>query len=102
MATVLVSKELEKQFDDLVTQWTDRTRYLSSIQKIAADSAYQQIIALGEPVLPLIFRDLPHRQSLWFWALHQITGADPVATDQVGAEAVVAWLVWGRERGYIA
>jgi hypothetical protein len=101
MTTIQAAKELEKEFSDLVTAWTDDTLYLSSIQQIVSHPAYQKIISLGPPVLPLIFRDLPNRQSLWFWALHQISGADPVADDQVGDAAVSAWLAWGRARGYV-
>ncbi len=49
-----------------------------------------RIIALGTAVLPLILRDLPHRQSLWFWPLRHITGEDPVPEGQAGAAAVAA------------
>ncbi len=102
MATILVHKALEEQFRTLVAEWTADTLYLSNIQKIVSHPAYQKIISLGTPVLPLIFRDLPNRQSLWFWALHQITGADPVAEDQTGDAAVAAWLAWGEAREYVA
>ncbi len=70
--------------------------------KIVSHPAYQKIIALGTPELPLIFRDLSNRQSLWFWALYRITGADPVAEGQAGDAAVAAWLARGEARGYIA
>jgi hypothetical protein len=101
MTTALVPKELEKEFCDLVAAWTEDTQYLSSVQQIVAHPAYQRIIALGTAVLPLILRDLPHRQSLWFWALHQITGEDPVPEGQSGAAAVMAWQAWGRAKGYL-
>src|SRR5689334_6182355 len=101
MATVIVPKELEEEFRELVAAWVNDTQYLSSVQQIVAHPAYQRIVALGTPVLPLIFRDLPNRQSLWFWALHQITGEDPVQEGQSGAAAVAAWQAWGRARRYL-
>lgn len=96
------SDEVKREFNTLVEQWIAGTLFLSSIHKIAMHPAYQQIIGMGEPVLPLIFRDLPQRQSLWFWALHAITGEDPVQEGEYGERAVHAWLTWGRERGFIS
>jgi len=101
MATILVPKELEEQFCDLVATWEEDTQFLSSIPRIVAHPAYQRIIALGEPVLPLIFRDLHNRQSLWFWALRYITGEDPVGENQAGKAAVAEWQQWGKSRGYL-
>jgi len=99
MATVLVSKELEADFHELVSLWVQDTQYLSNVQQIVAHPAYQRIIALDAPVLPLIFRDLPIRQSLRFWALQRISGEDPVPEGQSGAAAVAAWQAWGRTQG---
>jgi len=101
MATVLVSKELEADFHELVSLWVQDTQYLSNVQQIVAHPAYQRIIALDAPVLPLIFRDLPIRQSLRFWALQRISGEDPVPEGQSGAAAVAAWQAWGRTQGYL-
>jgi len=63
--------------------------------------AYQQIIALGPPVIPLILRELRERPDHWFWALNAITGEDPVGPEDDFDQAVEAWLRWGRERGYL-
>ncbi len=92
--------ELERDFNTLVEQWYTNTLLYSSIQDISMDPAYQQIIGMGSQVLPLIFRELPEGRSLWFWALHAITREDPVGEDESGDQAVEAWLIWGKERGY--
>ncbi|WP_333155627.1 hypothetical protein [Microcoleus sp. SVA1_A1] len=34
---------------------------------------YQRIIGMGQPVVPLIFRDLEQKSDYWFWALRAIT-----------------------------
>jgi len=101
VAPVARSGNLKRRFDALVEQWSADTRFLSSIQKIVIHPAYQQIIGMGLPALPFIFRDLPQRRSLWFWALHAITGEDPVKEGDSGETAITAWLIWGGERGYI-
>ena len=41
--------------------------------------AYQAIIALGSPVIPLLLQDLQREPAHWFEALKAITGEDPVA-----------------------
>jgi hypothetical protein len=40
--------------------------------------AYQRIIEMGQPVMPLIFRELEREPDHWFWALQSITGENPV------------------------
>lgn len=33
---------------------------------------------MGEAAVPLILRDLEHQPDHWFWALREITQANPV------------------------
>ena len=58
---------------------------------------------MGEAVVLLMLQDLQQRPRLWVWALHRITGADPVpATDRGNiAKMSEAWLRWGQEHGYL-
>src|SRR5258708_2495878 len=82
---------LELSFNSLVKEWSEETSFLSSLHKKAMHPAYQRIIQMGKPVLPLIFADLSRRQVLWFWALNAITGEDPVPENAAGNDAVQAW-----------
>jgi hypothetical protein len=65
--------------------------------------AYQQIIGMGERVVPVLLRELERRPNHWFWALKAITRQDPVPDEARGDfDAMVgAWLRWGRTQGYI-
>jgi len=64
--------------------------------------AYQQIIGMGNPVVPLLLSELETTPDHWFWALNAITGADPVPEADRGImeKMTKAWLKWGAEHGY--
>ena len=65
--------------------------------------AYQQIIGMGLPVIPLILQDMSKEPKQWFWALTSITGINPVVPSEQGRirKMVAAWLRWGTEESYI-
>jgi hypothetical protein len=89
------------QFRALAERWREETAFLSSSTAMAAHPAYQAIIALGPPVVPLILRDLERQPDHWFDALKAITGEDPVSPQDWGRVRAMAdaWLAWGRSRG---
>lgn len=70
---------------------------------IVENESHQEIISMGIDVVPLILRDLAHSPKHWFYALHQITGADPVPVRSAGhlMQMTAAWLAWGRREGLI-
>jgi hypothetical protein len=70
---------------------------------MVAHPAYQAIITLGPPVIPLLLQDLQREPAHWFEALKAITGEDPVAPADWGRipAMTAAWLSWGRARGLI-
>src|SRR5436309_15549865 len=72
------------QFRALAAQWKAETAFLSSTSAMAAHPAYQAIIALGPPVVPLLLQDLQREPAHWFEALKAITGEDPVAPQDWG------------------
>jgi len=74
---------------------------LSSITKKIKHPAYQEIIAMGEKVLPWILQELQREPSHWFSALSAIAKVDPVSADDNFEQAVEAWLNWGKSQGYI-
>lgn len=93
---------LEATFLQLVEQWRQETGMLSIASKMSLHPAYQRIIGMGQPVVPLILRELEREPDHWFWALQSITGENPVLTEQRGdlVQMAAAWLAWGQEHGY--
>jgi len=83
----------------LADQWRRETGHYSSITKKVAHPAYQQIIAMGMPAVPLILNELAARPAHWFTALQAITGATPVeaAESKDLRSAARAWVDWGRK-----
>ena len=98
-----VSKlELEAEFNTLAEEWRAETRMLSLVTQKSMHPAYQKIISMGRPVVPLILRDLEQKPDHWFWALRAITGDNPVESQQRSQMKLMAqaWIQWGKENGY--
>ncbi len=104
MATAPQQKEtLEQRVTRLLNQWRDETAYISSSTQINSHPAYQEIIALGPAVLPLLFRDLEQTYDGHLSkALATITKAHPVPEEDRGKirKVAEAWLRWAKENGY--
>ncbi|MEH2249223.1 hypothetical protein [Nostoc sp.] len=94
--------ELEVTFTELVNQWREENRGVSSTNQMSMHPAYQQIIGMGEAAIPLLLRELEKKTGRWFWALKSITREDPVPPEHRGntKEMTKIWLDWGRQRGY--
>ncbi len=94
---------LEAEFQSLARQWKEACGLLSSTSAMVADPAYQAIIELGQPVVPLLLRELEKEPVHWFEALKAITGEDPVSPKDWGNISAMAsaWLAWGRERNLL-
>ncbi len=90
-------------FASLAEEWKTATAVLSSTTAMVRHPAYQAIIALGPPVVPLLLQDLQREPVHWFEALQAITGEDPVPREHWGNSAAMSadWLAWGRQRGLI-
>jgi hypothetical protein len=93
---------LEVTFLELAERWRRETGMLSIVSKMSLHPAYQRIIGMGQPVVPLILRDLEQEPDHWFWALQSITGENPVLPEQRGNLELMAaaWLAWGKANGY--
>jgi hypothetical protein len=96
------NQEWEQRFLDLVVTWKRERGHHSSSAKLAEHPAYQQMIAMGPEVVPLLLRELAGDPDHWFRALHALTGTDPVPPESRGKlrEMADAWLRWGRAQGY--
>jgi hypothetical protein len=96
------AETLEERFRRLSAAWQQAVAYHSSTSIRNNHPAYQDIIGLGPPVVPLLLRDMEANSTHWFAALRQITGADPIPESAAGRipEMVAAWLRWARDNGY--
>ena len=82
--------------------WEADTLVLSNPNRIVNHWAFQEIIRMGQAVVPFLLRDLEREPHLWVWALPEITGENPVLPADEGniRKMSEAWLRWGREKGY--
>ena len=96
-----IVQSLESVFRELTREWHVERGASSSITEIAMCPAYQRIIAMGEPAVLLILRQMESEgdePDMWFWALRAITNVDPI-TDDIRGDVIAmsdAWLDWGR------
>lgn len=92
----------KQAFQRLAHQWLQERKPVSSVVKMADHPAYKEIIRMGEQAVPLLLEELERKPDHWFFALHMITGADPVPKEARGKlpEMARAWIEWGKEKGY--
>ena len=88
-------------FSRLAEEWRRNRHRGADVAAMVMHPAYQRIIGMGEDAIPLILSELDCQPDHWFWALHSITGADPVPEDCQGniSEMANAWIEWGRRNG---
>jgi hypothetical protein len=77
-ASLRTKRDVEKEdlptaFQALAERWRRETGMLSSMTKKWNHPAYQEIIAMGEAVVPLILEEMIVRPAYWFHALESIT-----------------------------
>lgn len=92
---------IRREFEELSSRWRRETCFSSSLDEKVLNPAYQSIIAMGSDAVPLVLEELNTRRGHWFWALHFMTGADPVPEGANIEVARQAWLKWGREKGLL-
>ncbi len=75
---------------------------MSNVGKKAIHPAYQKIIGMGKDAVPFILAELRNAPDDWFWALHAITGANPIPEESRGRlyAMTAAWIQWGQENRY--
>jgi hypothetical protein len=90
---------IELKFRQLANAWAELTAYRSNIGGLRHHPVYLELLALGEPAVPLILGELERKPGVsWFGLLGAITGESPVSAQMAGhVEAMAsAWLEWGR------
>ena len=97
------SEDLTASFAKLADEWRKETSHISSVETIAMHPAYQRIIGMGPAALPLILKEMARETDHWFWALHAITGENPIPEEDAGYmdRMTQAWLNLGHKRGWI-
>ncbi len=104
-ATTLENRadEIQEKFHKLAEQWTQDVEGMSSTVEMTKHPVYQEIINMGQSVIPLMLKDLRQNPIYWLPALRQITQENPVLPEQRGKikQMAEAWLNWGKEKGYI-
>ena len=97
-----VMSATERQFRALAEQYYRETMFRSCFQY--DHPAMQEIIKMGKPALPFIFREIEGGASDWYYAIRQITGEEPqsIAKEDAGVVEVLSakYLQWGKEKGY--
>jgi hypothetical protein len=95
--------KIERKFHRFVREWKAAVGPSSSAVQMTMHPAYQQIIGIGEPAIPLLLHELQRDPDHWFWALHAITGENPVPAESRGRldGMADAWLDFGRRHGYV-
>jgi hypothetical protein len=90
-----------EKFYSLAEAWRLDVRFTSSLTQMILHPTYQRIIGMGVAAVPFLLRELERKPDHWFWALHAITGADPVKPEDRGKlrKMAEAWLTWGKEQG---
>ena len=103
-AELNAESNLEAEFQRCAAAWKRDTSHLSVEGEIATHEAYQSIISMGAPAIPLILEDLRQEPHHWFIALDELTGESPELTeeDYGSIDALSdAWVKWGKSKGYI-
>jgi hypothetical protein len=90
----------QKEFYHFYNIWKDDTKYLSYHD--TKHVAYQAIIAMGKPIVPLLLANL-WDSWLPILALHDIMGPIPLSPELAGRFDAISeeWYKWGEYNGYI-
>lgn len=92
---------LEERFTLLADLWEEETKFESSATAMADHPAYQEIIRLGPPVVPVILQRMREQGGHWFFALYSIVGEDHAQGETTVSGATEAWINWGIKKGHI-
>lgn len=99
--TESITEGLRSLFDNLVKAWNEDTMMSSSMREVCTHWAYQRVIGLGFPVVPLILERIQEGDRHWGWALTSITGENPAENLDSLRLAAESWIRWGAKRGLL-
>jgi hypothetical protein len=103
LSKVIWGESYRERFERLKREWKEDTKHLSSPIERARHPAYEAIIGMGIPAVPLMLEDLRNGVEHWFWALKTITDVDPTdPAHQGNLEKMAAdWVDWGKRKGFL-
>ena len=95
--------EVYVEFSRLSHLWREETMGYALRSRAVAHPAHQQIVDLGERVIPWMLDEFAADKGDWFAALHALTGANPIPEEDRGyiARMRADWVEWGREAGWV-
>ncbi|BDA71005.1 hypothetical protein CAL7716_051710 [Calothrix sp. PCC 7716] len=98
-----VPSEISNRFYILANQWEVEVEGISSTATMSEHPAYQEIISMGNKIVPLLLQELKKNPLYWLLALNKITGVNPIKPEQRGKvkQMAEAWLEWGKNQGYL-
>lgn len=97
----MVTTDVKTEFDRLVKEWYGKVSHHSNPNIWFDHPNYQKILDLGPEIIPLILEELKKDRGLWFDALYQLAGVDPVPEEvHKTREVKKYWMDWGRAHGY--
>lgn len=88
------------RFYSLLHCWQSETFYISSTPELIRHPAFQAIVQMGEPVIPLLLREIRQEPSMLTLALNLITGETPYSSDDRGNVKAMAdaWISWAERK----
>ncbi len=91
------------KFKTLAERWKAETIHISSLSDIESHSAYQEIISMGQAVVPLILWELVIDPDWWFMALDSLVDTPPPLEGDDGdlMRLSAKWVDWGESNGYL-
>jgi type I restriction enzyme M protein len=94
---------LEDRVRELVIRWKSERPPVSTVRRMTAHPAYQELITLGDDAVPFLLAELANDPDHLFLVLSEITKVDPVPVESRGKiqEMADAWIEWGKIKGYV-
>ena len=89
----------EADFQSLADEWLEHRPKGVDVHQMVRHPAYQGIIDTGSEAVPWLLQRLAQRPDHWFYALKQITNANPVQPEHQGNIKAMAedWIAWGKQ-----
>lgn len=88
---------IEQKFYQLAEEWRNETGGYSLITQKMKHPKCQEIINMGESIVPLLLNELKNNKWIWFYPLQTITGIE--LNKKFKGED---WITWGKQQGYIS
>ncbi len=95
-----IINETRIKFILLKNNWKEKKKLISSTTQINEIASYQEIIEIGNDVLPFIISELKKEPDFWFEALAQLTGVNPIKDENLGKVELMSkdWIEWYEQK----